>query len=174
MEERVTVTYVGHLLIVLAGTGLGLLAAHRLHSRAAFLGQTDRLLQASEQQIAYTAAPMSDVWRRLATRSGFRNMPLLRDTVAGLEQQPFADALAAAVEDAAQRGLLTDEGRRLLLEFADGCGGYDLAGQQRQIRHYRQCIAALQEQAAQEATLRGRLYRVMGPAAGVALALMLM
>ncbi len=101
-------------------------------------------------------------------------MPLLRDTVAGLEQQPFADALAAAVEGAAQRGLLTDEGCRLLLEFADGCGGYDLEGQQRQIRHYRQCIAALREQAAQDAALRGRLYRVMGPAAGVALALMLM
>lgn len=166
--------YVGYLLIISAGTGLGLLAAHRLHSRAAFLGQTDRLLQALEQQVGYTAAPMSEVWHRLARWPSFRNMPLLRDTVAGLEEHTFADAYVGAVETAAQRGLLTEEGRRLLLEFGEGCGGYDLVGQQRHIRHYQQRVAALQEQAAQEAALRGRLYRVMGPAAGVALALLLM
>lgn len=127
-----------------------------------------------EQQIAYTAAPLDEVWRRLTAWPNFRRMKLLVDTVAGLDGGCFTAAFAAAVESAAGQGLLTDEGRCLLLEFGEGCGGYDLEGQCEHIRHYRRRVADLQAQAAQEAALRGRLYRVMGVSVGAALALMLM
>ena len=168
------VAYIGHLLIVAAGAGMGLWMAHRLHARSTFLAQTARLLQAVEQQIAYTAAPMDAVWRRLALWPNFRNMPLLVDTVAGLDSDAFSASFAAAVESAAERGLLTEEGRCLLLEFGAGCGGYDLAGQREHICHYRDRIAELQERAASDAAIRGRLYRVMGVSVGAVLALMLM
>ena len=101
-------------------------------------------------------------------------MPLLVDTVSGLDSGCFFSAFSAAVESAAERGLLTEEGRCLLLEFGAGCGGYDLAGQCEHIRHYRGRIAQLQQQTAADAAVRGRLYRVMGVSVGAALALMLM
>lgn len=166
--------YIGHLLIVAAGTGMGLWTAHRLHARGVFLEQTDRLLQAVEQEIAYTAAPMDAVWRRLSRWPHLQTAPLLIDTVAGLERACFSDAFSAAVESAAGRGLLTEEGRCLLLEFGAGCGGYDLEGQREHIRRYRRRVAELQARTAQDAAVRGRLYRVMGLSAGAALALMLM
>ena len=153
---------------------MGLWMAHRLHARSTFLAQTDRLLQAVEQQIAYTAAPMDAVWRRLVLWPNFRRMPLLVDTVAELDDVCFSAAFSAAVESAAGRGLLTEEGRCLLLEFGAGCGGYDLEGQREHIRHYRHRIAQLQERAAADAAIRGRLYRVMGVSVGAVLALMLM
>lgn len=166
--------YIGHLLIAAAGTGMGLWMAHRLSARSRFLEQADRLLQAVEQQIAYTAEPMDAVWRRLTLWPNFRSMPLLVDTVSGLDSGCFSSAFSAAVESAAERGLLTEEGRCLLLEFGEGCGGYDLAGQCEHIRHYRGRIARLQQQTAADAAVRGRLYRVMGVSVGTALALMLM
>ena len=166
--------YIGHLLIAAAGTGMGLWMAHRLHARGVFLEQTDRLLQAVEQQIAYTAAPMDTVWRQLAQWPHLQTVPLLVDTVAGLDDEYFSVAFAAAVKTAAQRGLLTDEGRCLLLEFGAGCGGYDLEGQREHIRQYRCRVADLQMRTAQDAAVRGRLYRVMGVSVGAALALMLM
>ena len=169
-----SVAYIGHLLIVAAGAGMGLWLAHRLQAQNRFLEQTDRLLQAVEQQIAYTAAPMDAVWRRLTVWPNFRSMPLLTDTVAGLNGGCFTAAFSAAVETAAAKGLLTDEGRCLLLEFGEGCGGYDLEGQREHIRHYRGRIARLQQQTAADAAVRGRLYRVMGVSVGAALALMLM
>ena len=117
---------------------------------------------------------MDEVWRRLAQWPHFRHVPLLGDTVSGLNDGPFSVAFSAAVDVAAQRGLITDEGRYLLLEFGEGCGGYDLVGQQNHIRQYRQRIADLQAQTAQDAAVRGRLCRVMGVSVGAALSLMLM
>ncbi|MBE6778767.1 MAG: hypothetical protein E7541_05205, partial [Ruminococcaceae bacterium] len=51
--------YVGLLLTVLAGVGLGLYFAHRLAVQVQFLNRLERLLEALERRMTYTARPVA-------------------------------------------------------------------------------------------------------------------
>ncbi len=117
---------------------------------------------------------MISLWRRLAAAEVFVDHRLLQDTAAGLEDAPFGAAFSRAVERAQTDGLLTPVGRQLLLEFGAGCGRYDLTRQAEHIRHYRQQLEELESQLTEQAAVKGRLYRVLGSAGGVALALLLL
>jgi len=166
--------FVGYLLILAAGTGIGLYAAHRLQQRVVFLDRTRRVLQTLIQQVGYTARPMNELWRRLAGMPAFSDFSLLQDTAKGLQQAGFGSAFSAAVERAFAEGQLTPPGRQLLLEFAEGCGRYDTVRQEEHIAHYRDRLAELETELRQEADTKGRVYRVMGLAGGGALVLLLM
>lgn len=165
---------IGCLLIALAGMGMGLYGAHRLHRQAAYIQQTVRVLQTLERQLPYTALPMTDLWRRLAASDAYDDCRLLRDTAAALPDVPFSAAFGAAVERAEGEGLLTPAGCGLLTEFGAGCGRYDLIRQTEHIRHYRCRLEDLAQDLSLLAVTRGRLYRVAGTAGGVALALLLL
>lgn len=117
---------------------------------------------------------MSELWQRLAQTPVFSDFSLLRDTVAGLREQAFPLAFAEAVEVAFAAGRLTEEGRQLLLEFGEGCGGYDADRQREHIAHYRDRLEELERRQRQEAEDKGRMYRMMGMAGGGALVLLLM
>ncbi len=165
---------IGCLLIALAGAGMGVYGAHRLHRQATYIQQTVRVLQVLERQLPYAALPMTDLWRRLAASEAYGDCRLLRDTAAALPDDSFAIAFTAAVERAEREGLLTPAGRSLLAEFGEGCGRYDLLRQTEHIRHYRCQLEDLSKELSLSAVMRGRLYRVAGLAGGVALALLLL
>ena len=124
--------------------------------------------------MSYTAQPLPDLWRHLAENEAFAAFPLVQDTVAALPCVPFATAFSAAVDKAAEDGLALPPVRQLLLEFADGCGHTDLAGQQAHIAYYRTLLAAQEEETRRLWQEKGRMYRVLGFTAGVAVALLLM
>ena len=166
--------FVGYLLILAAGTGMGLLAAHRLQQRVVFLARTRRVLQTLLQQVGYTALPMKELWCRLASMPVFSDFSLLQDTAQGLKSADFSCAFMGAVERAFAQGRLTPAGHQLLLEFAEGCGRYDTNRQEEHIAHYRDRLGELEGDLRQEADSKGRVYRVMGMAGGGALVLLLM
>lgn len=58
--------YLGLWLVVAAGIGLGRYYSRRLYRRAERLQQLVLLLQTLQQQLTYTALPLSALWRRLA------------------------------------------------------------------------------------------------------------
>ena len=124
--------------------------------------------------MTYTARPIAVLWRHLAGSESLGDFALVRDTVAGLEQNTFGAAFAAAVDAAAERGDLSVAGRQLLLEFGEGCGRYDLLRQEQHIRHYCDRLAELEAEARRQAAVRGRIYPVMGLAGGASLALLLL
>ncbi len=124
--------------------------------------------------MTFTALPMADLWRRLATREVFADYILLQDTAAGLDAQDFSSAFTGAVERAVEVGLLESPGRQLLLEFLEGCGRYDLTGQTAHITQYGDRLEVLEQETAQKAAALCRIYRVMGVAGGAALALLLL
>lgn len=124
--------------------------------------------------MAYTTLPLDRLWRRLACHESFAAFSLVKDTVEELDAQPFAAAFTTAVERATSEGVLTSEVRQALLEFADGCGNTDLEGQQAHIAYYRRLLQQLWERADDVWREKGRLYRVLGSASGVALALLLL
>ena len=124
--------------------------------------------------MSYTAQPMPNLWRRLAQSEAFSAFSLVQDTAQGLPQADFAAAFSAAVDKAQGEGLLTAESRGILLEFADGCGRTDLDGQQAHVEYYRTLLVAQAEDARRTYAEKGRVYRVLGFTAGVAVALLLM
>lgn len=166
--------YVGHLLILLAGTGLGFWLSHRLCRQEQYLEQAIRLLQAVEQQVTFSPRPMAEIWQQLAASPEFSQYLLLQETASRLSEMGFGVAYSGAVEMAFARGQLTPSGRQLLLEFGAGCGLYDLVRQTAHIRHYRNGLVALREDLHRQVTEKSRLYRVLGMAGGGALALMLL
>ena len=116
---------------------------------------------------------MPDLWRKLAQSEAFSAFPLVRDTAQELAHADFAAAFSAAVEKAQGEGLVSVEGREILLEFAVGCGRTDLEGQQAHVAYYRTLIAAREEDTRRAYEEKGRVYRMLGFTAGVALALLL-
>ena len=64
--------YLGLWLVVAAGIGLGRYYSRRLYRRAERLQQLVRLLETLQQQLTYTALPLSALWRRLAAGEAFR------------------------------------------------------------------------------------------------------
>lgn len=99
---------------------------------------------------------------------------LLTYTVTALRAKPFAEAFAAALEQVAPTACLQPQDRQLLLEFGYGCGRTDVAGQQAHIRGYREQLALLRREAEQRAVSRGQVYRMLGVAGGVGLALLML
>ena len=166
--------WIGGLLIVAVGTGMGLYASHRLRRQMVFLETCGRLLQALWQEMSYTARPMPELWRRLAQGEGFAAFSLVQDTAKALPDTAFAAAFSAAVRRAEAEGVLLSPACGLLLEFAEGCGHTDLAGQQAHIEYYRTLLEAQEQEARRAWQEKGRMYRVLGISGGVALMLLLM
>ena len=115
---------------------------------------------------------MEELWRSLS--AAFGDFSLVRDTVDGLSERSFDAAFRRAVEKAAQEGFLIPTDKRLLLEFGEGCGRYDLERQAEHIRAYRLQVETAIKAAAAEAAAKGQVYRVLGLAAGVGLSLVLL
>lgn len=166
--------WIGGLMMVAAGVGLGMYASHRLRRRVVFLETCGRMLQALWQEMSYTALPMPALWRRLAQGEGFASFSLVQDTAKALSNTDFAAAFSSAVQKAEVEGVLLPPARQLLLEFADGCGHTDLVGQQAHIEYYRTLLSAQEEDARRLWQEKGRTYRVLGLSGGVALMLLLM
>lgn len=166
--------WIGGLMMIIAGVGMGIYASHRLRQRVVFLETCGRLLQSLWQEMRYTAQPMPDLWRRLAKSEAFASFSLVQDTAVALSHVSFVAAFSNAVEGAVKEGLVLPVTAQLLREFGEGCGHTDLAGQQAHIAYYRTLLTAQEEESRRLWQEKGRVYRVLGVAGGVALALLLM
>ena len=166
--------WIGGLLLMVAGTGMGWYAAHRLQRRMIFLETCGRLMQALWQEMSYTSRPMGELWQRLAQNEAFSGFPLARYTAEQLSNVAFSAAFAAAAERAEREGFLLPADRRLLTEFGEGCGRTDLGGQQAHIAYYRNLLAQQEAEARRVYEEKGRVYRMLGLTGGVALTLLLM
>lgn len=166
--------WIGGLLMVVAGAGMGVYASHCLRRRVVFLEMCGRLLQTLWQEMSYTALPMPALWQRLAQNESFAMFSLVQDVAKELPYTTFAAAFSSAVKQAEEEGALLPPVRQLLLEFGEGCGHTDLTGQQAHMEYYRAMLSAQEEAARCVWKEKGRMYRVLGVAGGVALMLLLM
>ena len=165
--------WLGVLLVVLAGCGLGLYYARRLYRRVTLLEQAIRLVDALDQRMAYSSRPLSALCRELAQSPTARSWTLLTDTQSALDK---GDSFAAALTGAAERqaAVLTPEERQLLAEFAAGCGRSGLRQQQVHCAAYRERLERCCREAREQAQRRAQVYQMMGVAGGVCLALLLL
>ena len=161
----------GILLIIAAGLGAGLTYAHRLRWRVNELCRIERLLDVLCDRLLYSAQPLAAVWRSLAEDAAASACPLVTDTVAELcKGDDVYTAFSRAVEKSAVCGRLIPSEATLLTELGASLGR---SGLDQQVQLIRRCAERLKShrQAAQElATVRGRLYPMLGFAGGVSLA----
>lgn len=152
------------LLLLVAGTGQGIFAAHRLHKRADTLGRLSRLAEFWADRIQATAAPLPVIAAETASVSEFRVLPFWHG-------EPYTKAsLCNTVQSVPS---LNDEDKRLLFEFIDGWGGGDIDGEVQRCRRYATQFRARFEGAAEDAQRRGRSHITLGLCAGGMAALLL-
>lgn len=154
-------------LLFVAGTGLGVFAAHRLHKRAMALGCLERLSAYWADRIRATAAPLSVLATEAAVTAEFRSLPFWQG------DSYTRSALCEAARHGAAALALNEEDKRLLVDFIDGFGGGDVSGEAERCRRYAVQFHARFEAAAEEARRRGRSHITLGLCAGGMAALLL-
>ncbi len=122
--------------------------------------------------MSYAAQPLAAMWRGFAADEMFGDFRLVRDTVARLAQMPFSAAMQEALHQAARTEGLTTADHALLQEFAAGCGVTGLEEQLHHLQAYGRLCRQQSEEAAQLASVRAPVYRMMGVAGGVGAALL--
>lgn len=167
--------YIGILLIVIAGVGMGLYYSHRLYRRAEWLRRCERLLDALSERLSYTAQPLAQLWLLLAENTVTARYPLVADIAAGLRRgRPFSEAFDVSVEGAVRQGVIQAPEEALLRELGAVLGRSDRAHQRQCIAHFHEQLTDVRRSAEQFAGTRAKIYQMMGVAGGVCLALILL
>ncbi len=122
--------------------------------------------------MSYAAQPLATMWRGFATDEMFDDFSLVRDTVERLGEMPFSAALQTSLHDAVQAQGLTAADHALLQEFAAGCGVTGMDEQRRHLEAYARLCRQQSEEAAQQASTRAPVYRMVGVAGGIGIALL--
>ncbi len=122
--------------------------------------------------MSYAAQPLAVMWRGFAADEMFGDFCLVRQTVELLTKMPFLTALQTALQRLAPAEGLTPADHALLQEFASGCGVTGLEEQRRHLQVYGGLCRQQSEEAALVATARAPIYRMMGIAGGVGVALL--
>ena len=164
--------YIGMLLIVAAGIGVGMYYVRRMRRRTAFLQRTARLIQTMEQRMSYAAQPLAAMWRGFAADEMFGDFILVRQTVALLDEMPFLAALQTVLRRVAGSEGLTPTDHALLQEVASGCGVTGMEEQRQHLQVYGRLCREQSEEAAAVAAARTPVCRMMGIAGGIGTALL--
>ncbi len=130
------------------------------------------MLERVAGQLRYGAQPMDVLWQHMAASGTLGSFALVRDTVKGLDSHPFAVAFQRAVTKATSAGWLTAESARLLHEFGESSGRFDMAGQLTHLAGCQQRLQTATEEAKQVAVAKGQIYQMLGLAGGVGVALL--
>lgn len=120
----------------------------------------------------YAAQPLATMWRGFAADEMFGDFSLVRDTVERLGEHPFSTALQMSLRRAVQTDGLTATDHALLQEFAAGCGVTGMDEQRQHLEAYGRLCRQQSEEAAQQASVRAPVYRMMGIAGGIGIALL--
>ena len=154
---------------------MGLTYARRLRRRVDELCRIERLLEALCDRLLYSAQPLAVLFQSFATDAVLSDYPLVQDSVNELcKGADFYTSFSRAVEKATVAGQLTPTQAALLTELGGSLGHSGLEQQAQLIRHCAERLKCERRAADELATVRGRIYPMMGLAAGVSLALLLL
>ncbi len=162
--------FFGILLVIMAGFGIGRFYSRRVYRRVEILRRTDCLLERFLCRLEFAGEPLAELWRSLAKEMSSSALPFVFQVAENLNAVPFAEAFCLAVDELE----LPEEDKRLLREFGNGCGKFDLDGQRHHIQGYRQRLQVQLKDAQRQADAKGKVYTAVGSAGGVCLALLLL
>ncbi len=154
----------------MAGTGWGITAGRKLHSRAVSLELLSRFTEQLAERIRYTTAPLAVLLRELAASAELERLPLLRCIPTAEDPR---GALCEAAEACAGEMALNTEDTRLLTEFIRGWGNADVTGEVQRCRQYAARFRERCEAARADARCKEKLYVTLGICGGSMAALLL-
>ena len=159
----------GVLLLLAAGTALGLSAAARLDARTERIRLLRRFLQAAVSELQCSLPTVAALLRMLAAQEAFCSLRFLQDAAADADR--FPDCWPEALR--ADRSLTAEE-RAVLETVGQTLGSTTLEGQISALALCQARLETMEHDAAALAGRKGTLYRSMGLLGSMFLAILLL
>lgn len=159
----------GLLLVVGAGSMLGLQKAKQLQNQAAWLAALEGFLRSMQTEIRYLAPPLEQLLSQLYAQPAYQSLTFLSGTASYLGQMPFGQAWSRAVREACSH----QEAKQVLLQLGGELGNSDIDGQLAAIGLAEERIHMLLESARQQSREKGKLCTAMGTLLGTLAAILL-
>lgn len=165
---------VGAALLLAGGVGLGVTGVRRLESRVAALRSLTEMLELMERELDFRLPPMKELIGETARRSAEPAAGFLRacaQGMDGLEGQPLSGLWQRAAR--AELPGLKPCDLEALLSVGAVLGRYDAESQRGALSAARERLAGFWGDAVEERRRQGRVYGVLGAAAGAFLVILL-
>lgn len=165
---------IGAVMILAACTGCGFSAAAGKRREEKLLYQLLHILQFMESELRYRMTPLPELCRMAAGEVPGTLRTVFLNLYRELSWQKLPDAASCMAAAIQRTGEMPGRIRRLLAQFGQTLGRFDLEGQLQGIRALqRRCEDAL-ESIRQNRDERLRSYRTLGVCCGAALAILLL
>ncbi|MGI5891379.1 MAG: hypothetical protein ACOX7H_01395 [Bacillota bacterium] len=163
----------GAIMIIFVCVSIGRLLAEELERRCRVLHDLQQGLLALEREISYAATPLPEALR-IAARSSASAASVFENAASKLRQSRGINAQQAwewALERAGYELPLGAEDLSILSAFGRGLGLSDMQDQIRRLELSRQRLFSLEEEAQAHYRQLGKVWKNLGWAAGIAIAI---
>ncbi|HHU22981.1 MAG TPA: stage III sporulation protein AB [Clostridiales bacterium] len=168
--------FIGALLLIAAGAGMGVAKTRQLHFRVRSLSSILGSLEIMRGEICTRLTPLPELFLQLAAEApgpADEFFSALKTGLTGLGERSLGEIWYQALEDTPSLVLKPEEERALYL-FGMSLGRFDVAEQKQAIDRCMESMGRFLETARGEAQARGRLYTGLGLALGMMLAVVLL
>ncbi|MGI6733133.1 MAG: hypothetical protein ACOX4J_02985 [Anaerovoracaceae bacterium] len=159
-----------YITILLAGVGVGYLAAKPYENRVIHLEDLILALKIMQAEMEYRNDPLPELMERIACHTTGRATDFLLAVCASLKKDDRYDFYAIwkqAVEDVYGESSLMEEDRMILSNAGIELGKTDIVSQQAMFSHLFKGLEKQRKQAEEERRAKGRIYQALGTASGV-------
>ena len=171
------VSFILYITILVAGTGVGYLAARPYENRVIHLEDLILALKILQAEMEYRNDPLPELMERVASRTTGKATDFLQTVCTLLKKDDrydLYDSWEQAVEDVYGESALVEEDRIILCHAGIELGKTDIASQQAMFSHLFKGLEKQRKQAEEERKAKGRIYRALGTASGVLAVIMLL
>lgn len=165
----------GALLLVGAGTLLGLMHARRLADRPAQIRRLVRILNQLETEIAFGYTPLPEALERIGRQAAEPLSSLFREAEERLRRDELAvfEAWQTAVERSWGNTAMKNSEKEILLQLGNTLGATDRDDQTRHLRLAARQLESLEPEAAEEQRKYEKMWKSLGLLGGALIAVIL-
>ncbi|HQC82421.1 MAG TPA: stage III sporulation protein AB [Bacillota bacterium] len=159
-----------YIIILIAGIGVGYLAARPYENRVMHLEDLILALKILQAEMEYRSDPLPILMERISSCTTGKAVVFFRtvcDSLKKDDRYDFSYTWKQAVEDVYSESALVEADRVILANAGIELGKTDMASQQAMFSHLFHKLEKQREQAEEERNTKGRIYRALGTASGV-------
>ena len=163
--------------ILIAGIGVGYLAARPYENRVIHLDELLLILKIMQAEMEYRSDPLPDLMERMAHRTTGKASDFLSSVCRLLKKEDRYDLYESwkqAVDQVYGESALSKEDRLILSQAGIELGKTDMANQQAMFAHLFKGLEKQRKDADEVRRTKGRIYRTLGTSSGVLAVIMLL
>ena len=163
------------LLCIICAGGLGFLKGQRLRKRIQMLERLVRLLHHMERELEFGREPLPGIFRKLSEKNSGQLKQFLQNIAGEMtgEHDNMSEVFSRNIRRCLEGGDLSGEDLDRLYAFGSELGYPDRQLQIHTVEAYRQEMSTLLEELKKQYPQSCRLFRTLGTAAGILLAVLL-